>query len=118
MIVRRLLVSYPSQRPDDPESYIAELVGVFSRYPEWAGERVLTTVRKSEFLPSVGAVEKALEAEVRVPRYAAEFEARAALPAPKPDPERREKMGGKFDELSREIKTAAANLTLEKARAE
>jgi len=75
-LLKRLLGGYASVNLHDPEVYIAEVIGLLVGYPFWAGERAIAAVRKEspDFIPSVGKLQPHLESEVRVHRYAAEWE--------------------------------------------
>lgn len=60
MLVTRLLGSYPSLNLHDPETYMAELVVLFLKYPQWVVERAIAeaTRESPQFVPSVPLVEK------------------------------------------------------------
>jgi hypothetical protein len=92
--VKRLLGSYPVLNAHDPETYIANLVALFTGYPLWAGERALGPIKSAapEWPPAEGKARKILEEQVSAHRFAAEFQRgarehlHARLEGPKPEP--------------------------------
>lgn len=73
-----MLGSYPSAGATDPEVYVASLISLLLGYPLWAGQRAIEkTLDTSKFLPTRADLKPILEDEVRVHRYAAEWEANA-----------------------------------------
>ncbi len=78
VLVKRMLGSYPSLNLHDPQTYIASVCALLNCYPVWAGEnavRAAITGEESKFVPpTLGILRPLLEAEVRVHRYAAEWE--------------------------------------------
>lgn len=113
-LARRLLASYPSQRLNDPEGYIAELVSVLSAFPQWAGENATRAVRKAnpQWLPGIGQVESELNEQVHSLRYAAQFERdaqemRKRLAGPDfSDPAYRARMLERLEALKAELREA------------
>jgi hypothetical protein len=80
-IVKKMLGSYPSVNLHDPQTYAAAICELLVRYPIWAGEnavnRALTSDESKFIPPTLGILRPLLEAEVRVHRYAAEWNAGA-----------------------------------------
>lgn len=85
-LVKRLLGSYPSVNLHDPETYVAAVVSLLTGYPYWAGETVVRKITAStQFVPTLAEIRPALEEQVKVARYAAEWDRGAEqqlLPAP------------------------------------
>ena len=74
-----MLGSYPSLNLHDPKTYIASLCTMLCGYPLWAGENAVRSVtRESKFVPTQAELTEKLEAEVRVARYADEWDRGAA----------------------------------------
>ena len=75
LLVKRLLGSYPSLNLHDPKTYIANLTALLIKYPLWAGERAVETVKAaSEFVPTEKALRDALESNVAYTRYGAQWD--------------------------------------------
>jgi hypothetical protein len=96
-IVKQMLGSYPSLALHDPQTYIASICTLLSRYPLWAGENAIRHAiegEESKFTPpTLGILRPLLEAEIKIVRYAAEWDRSAhsqvllALEPPKDEPE-------------------------------
>jgi hypothetical protein len=80
-IVKKMLGSYPSVNLHDPQTYAAAMCELLVKYPIWAAESAVNralTGEESKFVPpTLGVLRPLLEAEVRVCRYAAEWDKRA-----------------------------------------
>jgi hypothetical protein len=80
ILTNRLVGSYPSQRPPDPETYLTQLVLLLAEYPRWAGESAVQGwVWSKKWLPKVSQLRNRLEEEVRVLRDAAAWDAATAV---------------------------------------
>lgn len=71
-LVTRLLGSYASLNLHDPETYMAELVVLFLKYPQWVGEQAIVDAKRAspQFVPSVPLVEQAAEEAFGQTRHA------------------------------------------------
>jgi len=77
-LVRRYLGSFPSLNLHDPEIYIADLCGLLCGYPLWAGERAIEKIKDTNKFPATRAeIKPLLEDNVRIPKFAQEWESRA-----------------------------------------
>lgn len=73
--MRKLLASYPSLNLHDPEGYVADIVSLLTGYPFWAGERAVDKIKDtSKFVPTRAEIKPLLEEQVRIPRYAEEWD--------------------------------------------
>lgn len=78
-LVRRYLGSFPSLNLHDPEIYIADLCALLCGYPLWASQRAIEKVKDTIKFPATRAeIKPLLEENVKLPRYAAEWERDAA----------------------------------------
>jgi len=127
-LLRQLLGSYPSAGATDPEVYVASLISLLTGYPLWAGQRAIEkTIDTSKFLPTRADLKPLIEDEVRVHRYAAEWDRHAeaqiaaqavpliAGPPPKPRPtydELKEKYGPNWGLKGAEVDRAAKQAQL------
>lgn len=98
--MKQMLGSYPSLNLHDPETFMTGMVLLLMGYPLWAGTGAVKRAIGSDECkfspPTQGIMRPLLEAEVRVHRYAAEWEQGAgaqvllALAPPKDEPEVRQ----------------------------
>jgi hypothetical protein len=133
-LVDRMLGSYPSVNLYDPEVFIAGMVVLLKGYPHWAGESAVRKAIGSDECkfspPTQGILRPLLEAEVKVYRYAEEWNQRAessllALAAPRRETEEERKAasesilkkhGFRRAEASRGEQLAAKAASLEAVR--
>lgn len=87
--MRQMLGSYPSLSLHDPETYMAGMVRLLLGYPGWAGDGAVKRAIGSDECkfspPTQGVLRPLLEDEVRVHRYAEDWNrgaAQLALPPP------------------------------------
>lgn len=74
-LVRRYLGSFPSLNLHDPEIYIADLCGLLCGYPLWAGQSAIEKIKDTNKFPATRAeIKPLLEDNVRIPKYAEEWE--------------------------------------------
>lgn len=75
LLTTRLLGSYPSLNLHDPETFMAELVAVFVKYPQWVGEQAVVDAKREspQYVPSVPLVERSCEQAVGQTREAVTY---------------------------------------------
>lgn len=103
-----LLGQWPSQKPNDPETYIAGVVAVLAEYPAEV-VAIVTDPRRGlatrcKFLPTIAELTEALEGEMRPHRMAwqQEREKRIALPRYEP-PKRTDAEKARIQELTKNL---------------
>lgn len=109
MAAKRILACYPHAQPNDPEIYIAALIGVFARYPlpvvASVSDPVAGLASKSKFLPSVAEVTSACDA-ADLPRQRKLIEHQRAIESRGRDEEFKQRPGKTFERCMEELRAA------------